>query len=62
MKRCVLALLVNVFAATALAQTNPAAHAARTCRQQHERAIVDEFVSTASMRTSESKTFGMASN
>ena len=45
MKRYVLALLVSLFPAVAVAQTNPAAQAARTWRQHHERAIVDEFVS-----------------
>ena len=38
-------LLVTFFAALAFAQTNPAALAARQWRQQHERAIVDEFFS-----------------
>src|SRR5262252_3798780 len=33
----------------AAAQTNPAAQAARTWRQQHERAIVDEFVTLLSI-------------
>ena len=36
---------IALMAASALAQTNPAASAARQWRQQHERAIVDEFVS-----------------
>src|SRR5438093_4096971 len=45
MKRYVLALLVSLFPAVAVAQTNPAAQAARTWRQTHERAIIDEFVS-----------------
>src|SRR5271154_2196975 len=43
-----LVLLLSVFAAGLAAQTytptNPAALAARAWRQQHERAIVDEFV------------------
>jgi acetylornithine deacetylase/succinyl-diaminopimelate desuccinylase-like protein len=37
-------ILIALAAATALAQTNPAAQAAREWRQQHERAIVDEFI------------------
>ena len=41
MKPYVLALLVGLFPAVAVAQTNPAAQAARAWRQQHERAIVD---------------------
>jgi len=45
MKRYVLALLVSLFPAVAVAQTNSAAQAARTWRQHHERAIIDEFVS-----------------
>ena len=44
MKRCLLALLVGLMPAVAVAQTNPAAQAARLWRQQHERAIIDEFV------------------
>ena len=36
-------------AASAWAQTNPAAQAARRWRQQHERAIVDEFVALLSI-------------
>jgi len=35
--------------AAAVAQTNPAAQAARKWRQQHERAIVDEFVTLLSV-------------
>ena len=35
--------LICVAAAAAMAQGNPAARAAREWRQQHERAIVDEF-------------------
>src|SRR3954463_7476251 len=42
MRGCVLAFLL--FPTLAAAQTNPAAHAARQWRQQHERAIVDELV------------------
>ena len=38
-------LLVIFLAAVGFAQTNPAALAARQWRQQHERAIVDEFFS-----------------
>ena len=38
-------LLLTCLAAVAIAQTNPAALAARQWRQQHERAIVDEFFS-----------------
>lgn len=41
MKRFLLFILIS---AGAVAQTNPAAVAARAWRQQHERAIVDEFV------------------
>lgn len=49
MKRCVMAVLVAVFPAVVGAQTNPAAQAARAWRQQHERAIVDEFVALLSI-------------
>ena len=49
MKRHVLALLVSLFPAVSVAQTNPAAQAARVWRQQHERAIVDEFVALLSI-------------
>src|SRR3954470_6161761 len=38
-------LSIILLATSAWAQTNPAATAARQWRQQHERAIVDEFVS-----------------
>jgi acetylornithine deacetylase/succinyl-diaminopimelate desuccinylase-like protein len=38
------ALLISILASVCAAQTNPAAQAARQWRQQHERAIVDEFV------------------
>jgi acetylornithine deacetylase/succinyl-diaminopimelate desuccinylase-like protein len=41
---CNLLVLVGLVPAAALAQTNPAALAARQWRQQHERAIVDEFI------------------
>lgn len=44
MKRFLLSLLAILLPAIALAQTNPAAQAARQWRQQHERAIIDEFV------------------
>jgi acetylornithine deacetylase/succinyl-diaminopimelate desuccinylase-like protein len=44
MKPFALALLVGLLPAVAIAQTNPGAEAARRWRQQHERAIVDEFV------------------
>src|SRR5579864_7052807 len=40
---------VFVFAVASLAQTNPAAVAARQWRQQHERAIVDEFTALLSI-------------
>src|SRR5437870_239294 len=43
-QRCVLALLISLLPAVAVAQANAAAQAARLWRQQHERAIVDEFV------------------
>jgi acetylornithine deacetylase/succinyl-diaminopimelate desuccinylase-like protein len=44
MMRLLLVLLAGFLPAFALAQTHPAAQAARQWRQQHERAIVDEFV------------------
>jgi len=44
MKRFLLWLLAGLLPAVALAQTNPAAQAARQWRRQHERAIIDEFV------------------
>jgi acetylornithine deacetylase/succinyl-diaminopimelate desuccinylase-like protein len=47
MKRA--ALLAALLACTAAAQTNPAAMAARQWRQQHERAIVDEFITLLSI-------------
>ncbi len=37
-------ILIGLVTATALAQGNPAAQAARQWRQQHERAIIDEFI------------------
>src|SRR5688572_14548205 len=40
----VLLALVGAMPAPAVAQDNPASRAARSWRQQHERAIVDEFV------------------
>ncbi|BCS32401.1 peptidase [Luteitalea sp. TBR-22] len=49
MKRYVLALLIGLLPAVAGAQANPAAQAARSWRQQHERAIVDEFVTLLSI-------------
>ena len=49
MKRYVLALLIGLLPAVAVAQTNAAAQAARVWRQQHERGIVDEFVSLLSI-------------
>ena len=49
MTRQVVALLVGLLPATAFAQTNAAALAARDWRQQHERAIVDEFVALLSI-------------
>jgi hypothetical protein len=42
-------LLACFVPAVLAAQTNPAAGAARAWRQQHERAIVDEFVSLLSI-------------
>jgi hypothetical protein len=39
-----IAVVTAVTVASAAAQSNPAAQAARQWRQQHERAIVDEFV------------------
>jgi acetylornithine deacetylase/succinyl-diaminopimelate desuccinylase-like protein len=47
MKR--VALLAGFLTCTAIAQTNPAALAARHWRQEHERAIVDEFVTLLSI-------------
>ncbi len=47
MKRA--AFLAVLLACTAPAQTNPAAMAARQWRQQHERAIVDEFITLLSI-------------
>ena len=44
MKRLSIALLACLVPLTGFAQDNPAAKAAREWRQQHERAIVDEFV------------------
>src|SRR3974390_1021667 len=47
MKRAV--LFIGLLASLCAAQTNPAAQAARQWRQQHERAIADEFVSLLSI-------------
>jgi acetylornithine deacetylase/succinyl-diaminopimelate desuccinylase-like protein len=47
MKR--IGVFLGLLALTATAQTNPAAEAARKWRQQHEREIVDEFVSLLSI-------------
>jgi len=49
MTRYALALLIGLLPAVAVAQTNAAAQAARAWRQQHERGIVDEFVSLLSI-------------
>ncbi|MCM3881089.1 MAG: M20/M25/M40 family metallo-hydrolase [Vicinamibacterales bacterium] len=49
MKRYVLAAMVFLLPAVVAAQTNPAARSARLWRQQHERAIVDEFVALLSI-------------
>ena len=49
MERFLLCLLVSLVPALALAQGNPAAEAARRWRQQHERAILDEFVALLSI-------------
>lgn len=57
-KRLLLFLLIGLAPAVAVAQTNPAAQAARQWRQQHERAIVDEFFT----RTSGSRISGTASS
>src|SRR3954471_25025172 len=45
MTRCLLLLLPCLVPLVLSAQVNPASQAARAWRQQHERAIVDEFVS-----------------
>jgi acetylornithine deacetylase/succinyl-diaminopimelate desuccinylase-like protein len=44
MNRYLLAMLAGLLPISLFTQTNPAAQAARLWRQQHERAIVDEFV------------------
>ena len=44
MKQFVLWLSVTLLPIAAVAQTNPAAQAARQWRQQNERPIVEEFV------------------
>ena len=49
MRRYLLAFLLSFLPAMADAQTNPAAQAARIWRQQHERAIVDEFITLLSI-------------
>ena len=49
MKRPALALLLSFLPSVMFAQTNPSALAARAWRQQHERAIVDEFVALLSI-------------
>ena len=49
MKRYLLALLIGLSPAVVVAQTNAAAQAARSWRQQHERAIIDEFVTLLSI-------------
>ena len=49
MTRYLLALTLAVVPSVADAQVNAAANAARTWRQQHERAIVDEFVALLSI-------------
>jgi acetylornithine deacetylase/succinyl-diaminopimelate desuccinylase-like protein len=49
MTRYVLALALIIVPWLADAQTNPAAQTARAWRQQHERAIVDEFVTLLSI-------------
>lgn len=43
------AFLIGLLASACAAQTNPAARAARQWREQHDRAIVDEFVSLLSI-------------
>jgi acetylornithine deacetylase/succinyl-diaminopimelate desuccinylase-like protein len=48
-KRCVLGLAVSLLPTGAIAQTNSAVQAARTWRQQHERSIIDEFVTLLSI-------------
>ena len=49
MIRGMLVLLVGFLPTSLFAQTNPAAIAARDWRQQHERAIVDEFIGLLSI-------------
>ena len=44
-----LVLLFSLLISASLAQINPAALAARQWRQQHERAVVDEFVALLSI-------------
>jgi acetylornithine deacetylase/succinyl-diaminopimelate desuccinylase-like protein len=49
MRPYLLVLLISVVPAVSVAQTNPAAQAARTWRTQHERAIVEEFITLLSI-------------
>jgi len=49
MRRYLVVLLASLVAAVSAAQPNVASQAARTWRQQHERAIVDEFVALLSI-------------
>jgi hypothetical protein len=49
MKPLLVAFVATLVPALTLAQSNPAAQAARTWRQQRERAIVDEFVGLLSI-------------
>lgn len=49
MKRFLLLLSAGLLPLIAIAQTNPAAQVARQWRQQHERAIMDEFVAFLSI-------------
>jgi acetylornithine deacetylase/succinyl-diaminopimelate desuccinylase-like protein len=49
MRRYLLAFLLSFLPALVDAQTNPASQAARVWRQQHERAIVDEFIALLSI-------------
>src|SRR5687767_4923524 len=49
MRPYLLVLLISVVPAVTVAQTNPAAQAARTWRTQHERAIVEEFITLLSI-------------
>ena len=49
MKPCLAAVVLSLLSSAAIAQTNPAAQAASAWRQQHERTIVDEFLSLLSI-------------